>query len=431
MEAHVVSHIQDHLISSLAFKPSSGTANYVLASRFVRFLPESGDTWTTANRTIRFRLADSAFIDMESIRLGMTVYNNTTVTAGGAAAGLTPLGPAMMMFQRCRLYIAGSLVEDIDNVGSLTAMLERLKSSARRYNDAMESGHAMTGGATTAAYNVDNESLTAIGAGEARRTISKLPFGLMAQDKWMPLSQVSAGGVVLELELSSNASQAFAVDAANTISWSIKDVFLHATAYDVDSSVANSITEHISQGEPLPYHCTTVYSTKHFLTQDNFSIQLQRASTRLKQVYCVIHKASTAANAFYHPMGANAPSLTNDTLEYQLTIGSHKWPERFVQGSAETYMRLRQAAGMFFNGEETMSLASLGTNFTDGRAIYAIDLEKTGNQALLSGVSTKGGETLTLEFRNVTGIAAGDFMVVYQVTDVIANLRMGACDVLD
>ena len=431
MEAHVVSHIQDHLISSLSFKPGSGTANYVSASKFVRFLPESGDTWTTANRTIRFRLADSAFIDMESIRLGMTVYNNTTVTAGGANAALTPSGPAMMMFQRCRLYIAGSLVEDIDNVGTLTAMLERLKSSARRYNDAMESGHSMLGGSSAASYNVDDESLTPIAAGEARRTISKLPFGLMAQDKWMALSQVSAGGVVLELEISSDASQAFAVDAANTISWSIKDVFLHATAYEVDSSVSNSITQHIASGEPLPYHLTTVYSTKHFLTQDNFSIQLQRASTRLKQVYCVIHKAGTAVNAFYHPMGTNAPSLTNDTLEFQLTIGSRKWPERFVQGSAETYMRLRQAAGQFFSGDASMSCASLGSNFTNGRAIYAIDLEKTCNQALMSGTSTKGGETLTLEFRNVSNIAAGDFMIVYQVTDVIANLREGACDVLD
>ena len=51
--------------------------------------------------------------------------------------------------------------------------------------------------------------------------------------------------------------------------------------------------------------------------------------------------------------------------------------------------------------------------------------------ALLYGISMKGGETLTLEMRNVTGIAPGDFMVIYQVTDVIANLRMGACDVLD
>jgi hypothetical protein len=430
----VVSHIQDHLISSLNFKPNSGTSNYITANRLVRFLPESGDTWTTANRTIRFRLADSAFIDMESIRLGMTIHNTTVVTAGGANAALEPLTSAMGMFQRCRLYVAGALVEDIDNCGTLIAMLERLKSAPRRYNDAMESGHSMLGGVNAAAYNIDNESLTPIAAGTARRTISKLPFGLMAQEKWMPLSQVAAGGVVLELELSSNAWQSFVYDGANTVGWNIKDVYLHATAYDVDSSIANSITEHVASGEPLPYALTTVYSTKHFLTQANFSVQLQRSSSRLKQIYCVIHRgsvANTPVNEFYHPMGANAPNLTNDTLEFQLTIGSHKWPERFVQGSAETYMRLRQAAGQFFSGDASMSCASLGTAFTNGRAIYAIDLEKTGNQSLFSGVSTKGGETLTLEFRNVTNIAAGDYLICYQITDVIANLRSGGCDVLD
>ena len=285
---------------------------------------------------------------MESIRLGMTIHNTTDVTAGGANAALEPLLPAMAMFQRCRLYVAGALVEDIGNCGTLTTMMERLKSAPRRYNDAMESGHSMLGGGTANHYNIDNKSLTPIAAGTARRTTSKLPFGLLAQERWMPLSQVAAGGVVLELELSSNAWQAFKYVGTNTVGWNIRDVCLHATAYDVDSSIANSITEHVASGEPLPYALTTIYSTKHFLTQANFSVQLQRSSSRLKHIYWVIHRgsvANTPVNEFYHPMGANAPDLTNDTLEFQLTIGSHKWLERFVQGITATYMRLRQAAG--------------------------------------------------------------------------------------
>jgi hypothetical protein len=299
----------------------------------------------------------------------------------------------------------------------------------------MESGHSMLGGATAGTFNIDNESLTPIPAGEARRTISKLPFGFMAQDKWMMLGLVAAGGIVLELELSSSPWQAFVyTGGTDTVGWSIKDVFLHATAYDVDSSISNSLVEHIGSGEPLPYHLTTVYSTKHFLTQANFSVQLQRSSSRLKQIYCVIHRgsvANTPVTEFYHPNGNSVPTLANDTLEYQITIGSRKFPERMVQGTAETYMRLRQAAGQFFTGDSSMSCGNLGSNFTAGRAIYAIDFEKVGNMVLLSGISTKGGETLTLEMRNVRNIAAGDFMVIYQVTDVIANLRMGACDVLD
>ena len=147
----------------------------------------------------------------------------------------------------------------------------------------------------------------------------------------------------------------------------------------------------------------------------------------------MIHRgsvANTPVTEFYHPNGNSVPTLANDTLEFQVTIGSRKFPERMVQGTAETYMRLRQAAGQFFSGDASISCASLDTNFTDGRAIYALDFEKCGNMALMSGISTRG-DTLTLEMRNITGIAPGDFCVIFQCTDVIANLRMGACDVLD
>ena len=134
---------------------------------------------------------------MESHHLGMTVFNSTTNTtaiaatallpavAAGANVALTPILPAMEMFQRCKHYIAGSLVEDIDNCGTLTGILGRLQSSARRYSDAMESGHAMPWSVAEDVehFNIDDEALTPIAAGAARRTITKLPFGLLAQDK--------------------------------------------------------------------------------------------------------------------------------------------------------------------------------------------------------------------------------------------------------
>ena len=62
--------------------------------------------------------------------------------------------------------MAGQLVEDITEMGSVAVLLERLKSTNRRFNDAYEN-HAMTG---------TNENHTPIGAGLARKTITKLPF---------------------------------------------------------------------------------------------------------------------------------------------------------------------------------------------------------------------------------------------------------------
>ena len=45
----------------------------------------------------------------------------------------------------------------------------------------MKSGRSMTGGADADSFNIDNESLTPIAAGAARRTITKLPFGLLVK----------------------------------------------------------------------------------------------------------------------------------------------------------------------------------------------------------------------------------------------------------
>ena len=426
MEVHSQTSLEDHLVSSLNFRHGN-TASYITASRMVRYFCESGDTFGVNNRIIRFRLNDAAFLDLESLRLGMSIHNNTTVTANGNAAALEPISSPLAMFSRCRIYCSGQLVEDITECGTVAVLLERLKSTSRRFNDAFEN-HAMTG---------TNEDYIPIGAGKARKTITKLPFGLTAQNKWMPLSQVASGGLPIELELSSDATQGFKKVALNTTSWSVKDVFLHAMVYDVDSSINNSIVEHITSGASLPYNRTCVFATRHYVSQSDFTLSLQRSATRCKQVYCIIYKANTPITAFYHPVGDNpshtydlpgATVATADTLQYQLQIGSRKWPEgHAVDSVQETFMRLRQAAGIFY-GSDSLTAGVTANDFTAGRAIYSIDLEKTG-QALMTGVSTQG-QTLTVDFRN-TGCTVGDFIVCIQVNDVVLNLRSGAADVLD
>jgi hypothetical protein len=58
-------------------------------------------------------------------------------------------------------------VEDIDNCGTLAAMLERMKNTDRRYNDAQKSEHTMLGGASASACNVDDETSTPLAADSA------------------------------------------------------------------------------------------------------------------------------------------------------------------------------------------------------------------------------------------------------------------------
>ena len=167
MEAHVTSGIEDHLIDGLSFKASSGTASYVLNSRFVRFFAESGNRFdANSSRVLRFRLTDQSFLEPSSVRLQMTIQN-LTVDGGGAAAPLTPIAQPLAMFARARLFMASQLVEDWVELGPTSVLMDRMKPFMRRANDSLE-GHVVTGTA-------DNDQFSPIPAGGPGRSWCSSP----------------------------------------------------------------------------------------------------------------------------------------------------------------------------------------------------------------------------------------------------------------
>ena len=94
MEAHLTSGAEDTLIDGLKFQPPGNTANYCIAARQVRYFAESGDRHTpVSSRVIRFRLADTGFLESASVRLGLTITNQHT-------ANLTPIAAAGSLFRR-------------------------------------------------------------------------------------------------------------------------------------------------------------------------------------------------------------------------------------------------------------------------------------------------------------------------------------------
>ena len=92
-------------------------------------------------------------------------------------------------------------------------------------------------------------------------------------------------------------------------------------------------------------------------------------------------------------------------------------------------MRYKQATGTFYGSDDFS--AGPRISFTTNRAVFAIDLEKIGNQALFTGVSTRAGDIVTITFTGVTGIVVGAFALVHMVVDNIANLHGGGCDILE
>ena len=114
-------------------------------------------------------------------------------------------------------------------------------------------------------------------------------------------------------------------------------------------------------------------------------------------------------------------------MSFQVQIGSMKFPDNECVRVSESYFRLLQATG-HEQDKEDMSITPI--EFVGESAIFGIDFEKAGNEALYSGISTYDGKVMTLHVKNsqVTSVAVHT-VYVYQVYDGICNIRRAAVDV--
>ena len=409
MEAHLTAGAEDSLIEGLKFTPPGNTANYCIANRPVQYFAESGNRFDpVSSRVIRFRLADTGFLESSSVRLRLTVTNQHN-------ANLTPVAQAGSLFRRFRLFAASQLVEDITEYATQNTLMQRLLPAARRLNDSIEA-HPLT----ATGYQEDYGVIT---PNESRRLIMPLPCGTLNQAKWLPLHLIS-GGLVIEAELDDHA-----VAFAENGPYIITDVSLLANLHEIDSSLANSYASHVLRGGPLHVHYSSVVSSRHLLSGPTFSVNLVRGFTRLRQMYFGFIQTSDPtkkkAKDFKSPIGADFKNST-DGFSWQVTIGSRKWPERACTGVAETFMRLRQASACFY-GTDDLSVSVPG--YVGNQFMVGLDLEKVGNLgATHSGISTKDGSIVQLDVQN-SGMQAGDTLMICLVYDGLLSIKDGHCEV--
>ena len=409
MEAHLTSG-SDTLIAGLNFKPPSATAQYCLTNRQIRYFAESGNKFDpVSSRVIRFRIAgDQGFLEASSVRLQFTLTNLKS------DATLTPISQCLSLFRRARLFCSSQLVEDITELSTQATITNRLQPINRKMNDSIL-GHPLT--------DTLSDAYVAIGQSASRRLITPLPFGVLSQEKWLPCRLIS-GGIVLELELN-DADTTFAESACD---WQLTDVSLLANLHEIDSSLANSYSAHVLRGSPLHLHFTSVVCSRHLLPGPTFSVNLVRGFTRLRQIYWVFIKNGEKDSAQFKGPNNTAYTLNNDSYSWQVTIGARKWPERACTGSAETFLRLQQAAACFYGySDMAFSPGNLqGNNFING-----LDLEKVGHtEASHSGISTRDGSVVQLAIQNAP-TSNNDTMKVFMVYDGLMSIRDGFVEVFD
>jgi hypothetical protein len=122
-----------------------------------------------------------------------------------------------------------------------------------------------------------------------------------------------------------------------------------------------------------------------------------------------------------------------------MQLGAKKYPEYPMSCLAEFYYRLRLAIGAHF-GDVPINV--LPQEFRSSKFMVAVDLEKAASGPAggvsFSGISSRGGELLTIDYKNF-GVPDADPAVATTPTqsfihlnyDGILEIRVDGCSVND
>jgi hypothetical protein len=418
LETHIAG-AEDKLLDSLHFAGKT-SASYVTERRSCSFAPQAASNFTPQGvRLMRFNLADqNGWLLGNTLRLVFTIHNAT-------ANALNPRtdSPASM-FRRVRLIGNGSaMIEDIEEYGRVHEMFARLRSSAERYND-----HAEGWGITPAHDCTLNNPGVAdpIPGNKARTVVVKLLSSFLTQGKAIPLNMVP---VVLELELD-EANAAF-IGAGN--SWYITQPRLIADVITLDNQLQNSYASHVLQGKQLPFMMHGLYSVRATIPPGStlYSLPIARGFTRLSTCYFTFFDSSgNWANTFTAPVAHSVSdyenTTDNDQCSWNITIGADRYPEFDVSSVQESWYRL-SLAQLMHTGNKTFSISPWQYRTT--KFVGAMNFEKALGEAGHTGVNTRSGSQLTLNFRGLPASINTIHVVLHY--EVAVNVSAAGIEVLD
>jgi hypothetical protein len=369
---------------------------------------------------MRFNLADqNGWLLGNTLRLVFTIHNATA----------NPLNPRTdspaSMFRRVRLIGNGSaMIEDIEEYGRVHEIFARLRSSAERYND-----HAEGWGITAVHDSTLNNPGVAdpIPGDKARTVVVKLLSSFLTQGKAIPLNMVP---IVLELELD-EANAAF-IGTGN--SWYITQPRLIADVMTLDNALQNSYASHILQGKQLPFMMHGLYSLRATIPAGStmYSLPIARGFTRLSTCYFTFFDSTGGSwvNYFTAPVAiavGNTDNTTdNDQCSWNITVGADRYPEFDCSSVQESWYRL-SLAQLMHTGSKTFSISPYQYRTT--KFIGAMNFEKALGQSGHSGVNTRSGSQLTLNFRGLP--ARIDAIHVILHYEVAVNVSAAGIEVLD
>ena len=124
--------------------------------------------------------------------------------------------------------------------------------------------------------------------------------------------------------------------------------------------------------------------------------------------------------------GALVPVTSeSDTLSWNVTVGADRYPQFDCESHAESYSRLRNAQ-LIHQGSDSFSISS--TKYRNDKFVGAMNLEKCPGASSHTGINTRSGSQLSLNFKNLG--AATQLHVVLHF-ECVVTCSAASVEVLD
>lgn len=454
MENQILSHASEQLIPGLSYTLGP-TAQFVRARHCTTFFPSGGNQYSvTGVRVLRFELQSGGdmFLDPATLSLAFTLKNNNA-TAGNL---LTPLSNSpLCFFQRMRVLMKGTLVEDINYLHRIEHLFDILLPPQRRRTQAMQMF-----GEKNNSFNVrtriDNET---IAGGSARKVMTPLLSGLLsaAQPHWIPLKLAP---ITVELEVNPLVNQYLSTAANTSTNWSLEDAQIKVDLCDVDAFLADKVYGLI-RSSGLQFSFASYNTIMNVLpavshTNGQVSTQFARSYHRIKTIFITFGTGEYATagtllnetNGFYwparNPVGGTDAQIAaypnynydRDKVEFQLHVGSETYPQYPVRSLAEFAYHLEKALDLTASVE---GVSISPHEYRTDKFVIGLDVEKAGTGpgggAEFTGLDTSvgGGSNIRIEMKNIDTENGQQVDRIYLtlVHNVIAVLEERGVTVLD
>ena len=459
MENYANGTTEDEMISYLSYKIDP-TANYVVSRSLITYYPQGANEYKSdsGSRVLRFTLSGNGqYLDPATVRVQFTLVNN-----GNVGQVLYPLGGPWSFFRRCRILSGASgVIEDIDYANRIHEQMHMLTAKHHRNNDLnIEGGFggywdsdnaysATTVGTDTSAANLANQLGTQITYGSQRTVSFKPLFGILNQNKYIPLQWLP---LTIEYELVTSNLDAIATSlvgsqfALASQGWIIQDCQIKADVLELDSAVHNEYAAHLMNGQAIPINYCSYITQLQQLSGSTIAINIVRSCSRLKSVFVTFDKAVTqdATNAktlivkpwnhFYHPMNMLTAAGYNwdYEMQFQMLIGNRCYPVMPMKSGSEEYVQLKKACGLSGSNWHSISIDTLPKYLSD-HFIIGIDTEKVLG-ATFSGVNCRQ-DLITIQAKAANGASFGinspDQIYITLVADYVVEIRETGSIIID